>query len=99
VITLTEGGALRIRGTVVESESGKPIPSFRIVPAVMGGLEIWLFNYSTLFRGGHYQIAPVMGNDQHLMRIEAKGYKPAVSPVYGRDSGEQVLDVRLVNGP
>lgn len=99
VITLKPGGALRIRGTVVDSETGKPIPSFRIVPGVMGGVDIWLFEFAGMFRDGHYQIAPFLHNDQHLIRIEAKGYKPAVSPVFGRDSGEQVFDARLVKGP
>ena len=61
VITLTPGGALRIKGTVVDAETGKPIPSFRIVPAVMGGSEIWLLDYATMFRNGRLPDCPLSG--------------------------------------
>jgi hypothetical protein len=98
LITLAAGRALRIKGTVVDAETGKAIPSFRIVPAVMGGNKIWLLDYSTTFRNGSYQVAPFLGNIQHLIRIESKGYLPVVSPVFGRDSGEHEFNARLIKG-
>ena len=61
VIALIPGGALRIRGTVVDSQTGRPVPSFRIVPAVMGGLEIWLFEYRLDFPKWPLPDHPVLG--------------------------------------
>ena len=87
VITLARGTPLRIRGTVVDADTGKPIPSFRVVPAVMGGSPIWLLDQATPFRDGRYQIAPSLGNLLHLIRIEAKGYLPAVSPEFRKGLG------------
>jgi hypothetical protein len=94
-IQLKRGGALRISGTVVDAATGQPIPSFRIVPAVFGGNEIWLFDYATTYRNGRYQFAPTLANEQHLIRFEAKGYTPVISPSYSRNGGEQVLNVRM----
>jgi RNA polymerase sigma factor (sigma-70 family) len=97
--TLKRGGALRITGTVVDAVTGRPIPSFRVVPAVLGGFEIWLFDRATTYRNGRYQYAAALANEQHLLRFEAKGYTPVVSPTYSRNGGEQVLDVKMKKGP
>ena len=99
VITLNRGGALRIKGTVVDQQTGKPISSFRIIPAVMGGNEIWLLDQAINGRDGRFQFGPTLGNEQHLFRIEAEGYLPVVSPVYSRNGGERVFDARLTKGP
>ena len=39
VFTLDRGGALRIKGTVVDSETNRPIPTFSVVPGVMAGFR------------------------------------------------------------
>ena len=39
-----------------------------------------------------------MGNNKHRIRIEARGYRPALSPIFPRDSGEQVFNARLERG-
>ena len=99
VITLVPGGTLRIDGAVVDAETGKPIPSFRVVPAVMAGPAIWFLDQAGTFRQGHYQVVLVLANQQHRIRIEAKGYLPVVSPVFEWGSGEHEFNARLVKGP
>jgi peroxiredoxin len=98
-IQLKRGGGLRITGTVVNAETGQAILGFRVVPAVLAGFEIWLFDRATTYRNGRYQYAPDLANEQHLIRFEAKGYTPVVSPTYSRNGGEQVFNVKMKKGP
>ena len=40
----------------------------------------------------------IVNGQPYRVRIEAKGYLPAVSPAFPHDAGEQVFDARLNNG-
>jgi RNA polymerase sigma factor (sigma-70 family) len=98
LLTLAPVRSLRIRGTVVDDATGRPIPEFTVVPSVEGGREIVTLQYARSFIQGRYEIAPSLGNDVHRIRIEARGYLRSYSPYYRRDSGEQVFDARLTRG-
>lgn len=98
LIRLAPAHSLRIRGTVVDDATGRPIPDFTVVPSVEGGHEIVTLEYARTFSDGRYEISPTLGNPTHRIRIEARGYRRSYSPYYQRDSGEQVFDARLTRG-
>ncbi len=99
--------ALRIRGTVVDAETGKPIDDFRLVPGLSGSprgpsglnsqLPRWRLDGAQLGRAGRYEFgfagyAPKL---PRFLRVEAEGYLPAESRSYADDEGDQTFDVRL----
>jgi hypothetical protein len=94
IVTLARG--LLVRGTVVDADTGKAINAFTIVPGVM---SIWMPGFAKTRHGGRYEFPfEGFGIQPRRIRIEAEGYRPAVSPLYNNDAGEQVFDVRLEKG-
>jgi RNA polymerase sigma factor (sigma-70 family) len=93
---LTLARVLVLRGTVVDAQTGRPISTFTLVPGVRA---TWIPVLGKIIHGGRYE-RPFddLGSERQRIRIEAKGYRPAVSPFYENDAGEQVFDVRLEKG-
>jgi len=97
VIELTP--AVVVHGTVVDAQTGEPIPRFEVsrsfeIPGVKGRWG----SPRRLFDGGRYEISFAMPADGYRLRIEADGYRPAVSRKFKPDEGRQVFDFRLQKG-
>ena len=96
VLTLVKLAPLRIRGTVTDDASGRPIEDFTVVP---GNEQLWFVNFAVPRQNSRYELSPdPQGIGSHRVRIEARGYLPAVSPLYEPGAGEQVFDARLKKG-
>jgi RNA polymerase sigma factor (sigma-70 family) len=99
VVTLR--GILRLRGTVTDAETGRPIETFTVVAGTEIGVNntLWHTDFNRIHHGGRYEISfDALGIQPHRVRIEARGYLPALSPAHKNDAGNQVFDVRLMKG-
>jgi hypothetical protein len=108
VITLQP--ALTIKGTVVDSAKGSPIPHFRITsgwPETALGQEKQVGHWSTLerftvaFNDGKFEHSfdePVLSgtaDPAFMFKFEAEGYAPFISRVVKANEGTVQLEVRL----
>lgn len=89
-----------IRGSVVDSESGKPIEAFTLISGddPKGKSTRWERNRPLRFRDGHYEVSldwpyPVQG-----LLVEADGYLPAISHGFSIMGSNQVYDFKLTRG-
>jgi RNA polymerase sigma factor (sigma-70 family) len=100
VLSLLPSRELRIRGSVTDAESGRPIETFTVVPGTkIGGPTLWHVVFAKVHHGGRYEIDfSHLGIQPHLVLIEAKGYLPATSDAYAHNAGEKVFDVALRKG-
>ncbi len=99
--TITMSRPLRIHGTVVDAETGRPIDAFQVVSAIdwaNSQAPHWERSGARPMNAGQYERSFSEPYPGRLLRIEAHGYKPAVSRVYKSDEGDQVFDVRLEKG-
>lgn len=90
---------MRLRGSVTDARTGQPVPAFRVVP----GYALWpdrppMFQYQNempVFIDGNYdfKLYGNPGSHKTVARIEAAGYRPAVSGALA--AAEVVFDVRL----
>jgi RNA polymerase sigma factor (sigma-70 family) len=96
IFRLTPASRLRIRGTVTDAATGRPVEPFTVVPNVEPG-GILLMDAVRAHRGGRYEFSAVNGQPYRI-RIEARGYLPVTSPRFAHDAGDQVFDVRLKKG-
>ena len=97
---LTLARAAVIHGSVTDAKTGRPIFTFTVVPSVQtGNTSVWMPGFAKIHHGGRYEFAlEGMGTQPHRVRIEAENYRPAVSPIYANDAGEQVFDAHLEEG-
>ncbi len=94
--------ALRLRGKVVDSQTGKPIETFTLIPGWgpdrPGGQVSWRRGGSAKkLSGGSYDefgLFPNQGLTRSL-RIEAPGYAPGVFIGFKDDAGEIIHDFKL----
>jgi protocatechuate 3,4-dioxygenase beta subunit len=94
-ITITLHPYLRVHGTVVDAETGRPIGAFQAVPGiVINEHPHWMYDDAVASRDGRYELT---FDDPRtpVVRIESAGYHPAVSRTYRSDEADQVFDVRL----
>jgi RNA polymerase sigma factor (sigma-70 family) len=100
VITLMPASLLRISGNVTDAETGEPIETFTVVPASqVEGPPLWLVDFAKTQHGGRYDCSfEVMGTLANRVRIEAKNYLPAMTPVFRGNEGVQTVDLRLKKG-
>ena len=99
--SLESENVLRFRGTVKDAETGRPIETFVVVPGTQigGPPPLWMFDFAKTHHEGRYTFSFKPNKNQpHLVRIESKGYLPAVSPAQPNNAGEQVFDATLVRG-
>jgi RNA polymerase sigma factor (sigma-70 family) len=97
VFKLVAVSPLRIRGTVTDAATGRPIEAFNVVPSVHPG-DTLMLDFARTHHGGRYVFSEAQNGQPYTIRIEARGYLPATSPQYPHDGGEQVFDVRLNKG-
>ncbi len=92
---------LVISGRVFDEKTGKPIPSFRVLPGVDRWQEgdyhtYWQRDYEAASgKRGRYKITIDEPAEKRLIRIEAPGYRPAVSRAIANDEGNVTLDFKL----
>jgi RNA polymerase sigma factor (sigma-70 family) len=107
-LAVTLSSRLRVRGTVVDAETGRPIERFRALPGIIGypgvepqGRPQWQQGDAAVGQGGRYELT--FDNYAALfsfsVRVEAEGYLPAESRAYKADEADQVFDVELQPGP
>jgi RNA polymerase sigma factor (sigma-70 family) len=100
VLSLMPSRELRMRGSVTDAETGRPIETFTVVPGTkIGGPTLWHAVFAKVHHGGRYEITfSHLGVQPHLVRIEAKGYLPATSDAFAHNAGEKVFGVALRKG-
>ena len=99
---------LVISGSVIDSETKKPVKSFRVVPGIRGyrypaipmtGTQThidWVRGESYLAKDGHTAVQCDREELAHLVRIEADGYRVAVSRDVKSDKGKVQVDFALI---
>ena len=85
--TLTMPSQPTAEGTVVDADTGKPIPNFDVIP----GYRLWAgnppsfsFDRTEKSTGAHYKLT-IDGHSEvadYYIRVEADGYAPAVTPPF-----------------
>jgi beta-lactamase regulating signal transducer with metallopeptidase domain/protocatechuate 3,4-dioxygenase beta subunit len=103
---------LEISGTVTSKSTGKPIPEFKVIRGHWSsgngfsyransdetkGIAWDLYN-SRSMTNGQYRFRIDETQDQHYIKIEASGYKPAVSRAFHDSDGKLSLDFQLEEG-
>ncbi len=92
---------LVVSGKVIDAGTGEPIKEFRVVPGRRQGAGDNLFwNREDGFAGanGRYELRESRGETAHLIRIEAEGYRAAVSRDIRSDEGSITIDFAMVKG-
>ncbi len=89
---------LVITGRVTDAETGQPLPKCLIIEGVgfVGNAQIsWLRGRTVDVSGGEYSASFDEPNDTMYVRVEALGYRPAVSRAFHPDEGRQRFDAAL----
>ncbi len=92
--------ALVVSGKVIDAETKQPIKAFRVVPGIRSSPTHmnWVPSQAFAASGGHYQIRQTYGYFAHLVRIEADGYRAAVSRDIKSTEGNVTIDFELKKG-
>ncbi len=89
---------LVITGRATDAETGRPLPKCLIVEGIgfVGSDQIyWSRAAATELSGGEYTASFEEPSHARYVRVEAIGYKPAVSRAFRPDEGRQRFDVAL----
>jgi RNA polymerase sigma factor (sigma-70 family) len=92
--------ALRIAGRVFDADSGRPIAKCRVIPA-FGQFDIdvdqvtWQSQYIKEFSDGRFLYECDRPWDKTLLRIEADGYRPALTRAVNDSEKSVEFDVKL----
>lgn len=99
-VVLTLKPVLRVRGKVMDADTGRPITRFQMVPGFgrKGAEPYWDRMHAKTMPGSEYECTFNFPRDGYLIRIEAEGYAPAVSPTYSGEEGTVSFDFRLKYG-
>jgi len=92
---------LRVRGRVVDKETGQPIPKFTVASGIdfaRGQSPSWDRRPPKAFTDGQYEITFSEPYPGHVVRVEAEGYVPEASRAFTDDEGEVTFDVALKKG-
>ena len=102
------GPATRIRGRVVDAETGQPIPRFTLWPGFRFSEEgdvHWSWWAAEDHTQGEYETTTDLGwpmpedeDRRYFVRIDAEGYRGVVSPPFEGGPAEHVFDVKLEKG-
>ncbi len=89
--------ALVISGTVVDAETKEPIKRFRVVPGWRHDQSdmSWSTRESFVASQGRYRVRHTTDRFAHLLRIEADGYRTAVSRDIKSHEGNVTIDFEL----
>jgi hypothetical protein len=88
--------ALVVSGSVVDAETKLPIKNFQVVHGVPSGRAAVSWNRDEIFRAtdGKYRIRETY-QPATIVRVEAEGYRPAVSREIKSTEGNAVVDFEL----
>ena len=94
---------LQISGTVTDAESGATITKFTLIQGIGWNNDsqtYWETHNTRQFNDllGHYNIKLSNSYPQHFIKIEANGYKPAMSRAFKSDEGTAAFDFKLTKG-
>ncbi len=92
---------LKISGKVTDAETGEPVKQFKIIPGIDWGTGqpvYWEQRNSRNFSNGHCEVGLDFPYPAHLLRVEAEGYKPAISRHFKSEEGSVTFDFELVKG-
>jgi protocatechuate 3,4-dioxygenase beta subunit len=89
---------LVITGRVTDAKTGRPVPRYRVVqgrePEWRAQIH-WLENQGVEITGGPYNVQFDEPGKGLYVKVEAPGYKPAVSRAFRPDEGSQPFDATL----
>jgi RNA polymerase sigma factor (sigma-70 family) len=93
-------GPLVVSGKVIDAVTKEPIKTFRVVPGRRWDQERLSWNREDSFvaADGHYEVRQSRGEFAHLIRIEAEGYRAAVSRDIRSNEGTIAIDFELKPG-
>jgi protocatechuate 3,4-dioxygenase beta subunit len=91
---------LVISGKVIDALTKKPIKEFQVIPGVRFNTTqtSWAHRESFSASDGQYRLRHDRGESANLVRIEADGYKAAVSRDIKSDEGNVTIDFELTRG-
>jgi beta-lactamase regulating signal transducer with metallopeptidase domain len=96
--TITLDPVLVISGRVTDAATGRPVPSFRVVQELVFSNSPrvdWLEQQAAAFSDGQYTIKQSEPYAGYAVRIDADGYKPADSRVFGPGEASLTFDFAL----
>ena len=101
--TIIMNSLLRVRGPLVDAESGQPVAKATIIRGTAltnpNVLEIQprqvFWTPDVVTTNGMYQLTFDADNQDHFVRIEAEGYKTTDSRAFKSDEGDITFDFRL----
>ena len=96
--TVTLHPKLVVGGRVTDAETGRPLLNFRVVRGTKLGWRDgidWSEDMAVEVTNGRYTAPFDQTGEGAFIRIEAKGYKPAVSRAFQPTEGSQTLDFAL----
>jgi hypothetical protein len=91
--TVTLPRPIHVVGTVIDKETGEPIPTFRVVPTLdwLTGSPPFISRRGAFqAEAGRYEWETGRTDTGHYVRIEATGYQPAMSKMFRVGDSEQV---------
>jgi hypothetical protein len=92
---------LTLSGRVFDAATAAPIPRFRIILGVESTDGVmWQGHRITHHEGGRFDLGPdERAWEQTRLRVEAEGYRPAVSRIVEKSEGVVVLEFALMADP
>lgn len=98
--TVTLYPELTVSGTVVDAETGEPLPGFNVIRGILWDENREHWERRNIVRGvdGRYEVMFDYPRYGHLVRIEAEGYMPAVSRKFANDEGAQTWNFEMEKG-
>ncbi len=98
---LTLKGQMQVTGRVIDANTGAPIPSFTVTPGIIPGQGTsiyWMRYASTAGKDGTFRLRVEQPGSRFQVRVEAAGYKPAVSMAFTEEQSGQALEFALEAG-
>ncbi|HUW85181.1 MAG TPA: carboxypeptidase regulatory-like domain-containing protein [Phycisphaerae bacterium] len=92
---------LRVRGKVRDGQTGELVDEFTAIPGIRfehGNRSHWERRDAVECTGGEYALEFQSSYPGHVIRIEARGYRPGESREFTDDEGQQVYDFELERG-
>ncbi|QDU47753.1 Thiol-disulfide oxidoreductase ResA [Gimesia panareensis] len=93
-----------VSGNVTDARTGKPVSTFRVIPVIEFRPDFLTTSFSNAVKGkaGNFKITldPTMDDYRRLIRIEADGYRSALSQSsYGLGDGSVIQNFTLEPAP
>jgi 5-hydroxyisourate hydrolase-like protein (transthyretin family) len=94
--------AIKVSGNVVDAETGQPLETFSVIPGSQWNgpnrPPYWHRYMAKPGNDGKFLVEFDEPDEGHLVRIEAEGYRPAISREMNSEEGEVTLEFKLEKG-